>query len=118
MVTENVPRQIYQFEDTINMGPLSPNLIHLDFFLWGYCKYNIYKDNTRPVADLNTKIQVCIRDQQSYSLECEGEFFRRLRVRIEQEGPYRTFTVISLSLFSIILKQYLLTYTLVTLNFC
>ena len=35
----------------------SPDMNPLDFFLWGYCKQNVYKNKPTNVADLKTEIE-------------------------------------------------------------
>ncbi len=46
---------------SISWAPRSPDMTPLDFFLWGYIKNNVYKNNIKDLDDLKIKITQEIR---------------------------------------------------------
>ena len=52
-------KNIHKLEKSIeeNRAPRSPDLNPLDFFLWGYCKENVYRNNPRCINDLRRNVE-------------------------------------------------------------
>lgn len=70
-------------------APHSPDLNPPDFYLWGYLKDRVYKDNPRTIPDLKEAIT---REIQAISKEecCRvmNHFARRIQVCLQQNGSH------------------------------
>ena len=44
-------RRIISKKNESSLAPRSPNLNPLDFFIWGYCKENVYRNNPEYIND-------------------------------------------------------------------
>ena len=42
---------------TFPWAPRSPDLSPLDFFLWGYCKENVYQNNPQSIPELMRSVE-------------------------------------------------------------
>ena len=72
---------------SISWAPRSPDMTSLDFFLWGYIKNNVYKNNLKDLDDLKIKIIQEIRSIEKETLKnVFSEFEKRLSFCISVEG--------------------------------
>ncbi len=53
----------------ISWAPRSPDLMPLDFFLWGYIKTKVYKTKVNDIADLKERIEQEIKARKKETLE-------------------------------------------------
>ena len=70
-------------------SPNSPDLNPLDYFLWGYCKDNVYKDSPRTLTELKREIEAHI--STITTLMCKKviqNFGIRLNRVITQKGSH------------------------------
>ncbi len=72
---------------SISWAPRSPDMTPLDFFLWGYIKNNVYKNNIKDLDDLKIKITQEIRSIKKETLKnVFSEIEKRLSFCISVEG--------------------------------
>ena len=50
-------RRIISKKSDFSWAPRSPDLNPLDFFLWGYCKENVYKNSPQCINDLKRNVE-------------------------------------------------------------
>lgn len=74
---------------SIRWAPCSPDLIPLDFFLWGHLKNNVYKTPIKDLAQLKTKIKNEIESISSETL-CDvfKNISKRMKLCIEVDGNH------------------------------
>lgn len=73
----------------LDWPPYSPDLNPCDFFLWGYLKDKVYRDNPTTIEDLKTAIsrEIATIDQDTLKNVIRG-FESRLHAVIEVEGAH------------------------------
>ena len=72
---------------SISWAPRSPDMTSLDFFLWGYIKNNVYKNNLKDLDDLKIKLIQEIRSIEKEMLKnVFSEIEKRLSFCISVEG--------------------------------
>jgi transposase/AraC-like DNA-binding protein len=77
------------YGEGLEWPPYSPDLNPCDFFLWGYIKDRVYKDNPKTLDELEEKIVYEIRNIPRTILRKIGEnFVKRLRKVVEAEGGH------------------------------
>lgn len=77
------------FDEGFAWPPYSPDLSPLDFFLWGYVKDKVYKENPKTITELKNKIKSTIEQIPSQMLsDSIGSFERRLRMLIHTKGEH------------------------------
>ena len=81
--------QIMSHKTPNEWGPHYPDLTPLDYFLWGNCKDNVYKNKPGTIADLKTNITRHIRAIPKEKCRRVVEIFKRpLEVCIQQNGGH------------------------------
>lgn len=77
------------FSEGLAWPPYSPDLSPLDFFLWGYVKDKVYKNNPKTISELKTAVGNIIRDVPADMLQKSiGSFERRCRMLIHTNGQH------------------------------
>jgi len=67
----------------------SPDLNPLDFFLWGYCKEDIYRRLPENVEELNDRLHYAVWAIENEIMEKTQEnFLRRMRACITMDGGH------------------------------
>jgi len=64
----------------------SPDLIPLDFFLWGHLKNVVYEDPPINVQDLKNKIRLACNNLREEQINSAREFLKRLKSCLEHQG--------------------------------
>jgi hypothetical protein len=64
---------------SISWAPRSPDTTPLHFFLWGYIKTNVYKNNIRDLDDLKIKI---VEEIQAIKKETLHNVFLEIQKRL------------------------------------
>ncbi len=69
--------------------PYSPDLLPLDYFLWGYVKSKFYENDPKTVEELQKKIKRIFREFDNTILpHVLSNFLTRLDYIIENEGSH------------------------------
>lgn len=74
----------------IRWPPRSPDLTPLDFFLWGYVKNLVYKNQYESVHELQTELRRIILNIHHNKIKKStgSEIIKRVRLCIQQEGTH------------------------------
>lgn len=86
VIARNFPET---FKEGIAWPPYSPDLSPLDFFLWGYVKDRVYKNNPKSLVELKLAIETTIEAIPIETLQKTVENFeRRVRMLIHTGGRH------------------------------
>ena len=81
-------RLISRFGD-VNWPSRSPDLTPPNFFLWGYLKNRVYRNNTTSLKDLKNKITVKIQDINVATLRAVMQaMLTKMQECLEAEGAH------------------------------
>lgn len=85
---ENFPNWIGR-GGPIPWAPRSPDLSKMDFFLWGFSKHNVYKDQPSDIEDLKKKVRDAFQLITPEMLQrVEKDNIRRLNLCIARGGAH------------------------------
>lgn len=77
------------FNKGLEWAPYSPDLSPLDFFLWGFVKDSVYKDNPKSLIELKNKIIEIISSIPDETLKrAIASFETRLRMIVHTDGNH------------------------------
>ena len=69
--------------------PNSPDLNPLDYFLWGYCKENVYKNKPRTLEELKSEVEKIVSEISQDTLKkVIGNFATWLNLVVEKNGSH------------------------------
>ena len=81
--------RIVSFKTPYIWSPHSPDLNPLDFFLWGYCKDNVYFDKPATIDQLKRNVTRFIRAiPQDMCVRVVQNFKRRIQTCIDENGSH------------------------------
>lgn len=90
-VREMFPGHVISRFGDVHWPARSPDLSICDFFLWGYLKSRVYRDNPRTIEQLKSSIRHEIRNVSNEMLRNSvNSFQRRLRLCIQEDGRHLT----------------------------
>jgi hypothetical protein len=73
----------------LNELPNSPDLNPLDYFLWGYCKENVYKNKPRTLENLKSEVEKIVSEISRDTLKkVTSNLATRLNFVIEKNGSH------------------------------
>lgn len=85
---ENFPRWIGR-AGPVEWAPRSPDLTKMDFFLWGFTKHNVYKEQPSDIEDLKNKICAAFALVTPETLRrVETDTIQRLNLCIARGGAH------------------------------
>ncbi|KYN12730.1 hypothetical protein ALC57_15089 [Trachymyrmex cornetzi] len=88
-LNEQFPRRWMGRYGPIRWPARSPDLNPLDFFLWGYCKEQIYKTLPENIDDLDARLQHAIWAIEENIMEnVQANLLKRMRACVRMDGAH------------------------------
>ena len=86
---ESFGSRIISKKSTFQWAPRSPDLNPLDFYFWGYCKANVYRNKPNTVGLLKTEIETFIASIPTEMCQrAIKNFEKRVEVCILHQGGH------------------------------